>query len=313
MNDNFYPKNQIILTEKEKESFLKQLPSMVSIDPGIANAVQIVNNMPFFLTQSSCEGQKMNQPVGTHMPVPYLSIGVLYNAFDLLDELAEFLWVELRGKIHTLSIDAEVQAINKHLPTNTEVPNFQKYLSIYLKSRRGIPLLEEALKKFSKQEFPHFENQRFMENRLAERNDSMLMMTNRLMNDMPIYMNLSPSLSLQELVKNLKTNPSLSSVSLREVEENVMGNPGENYIVEFYVKNSEYNISDLFQLLCSFLTGGVIVNQSFQATSSGNYLKKVHLSLFDMDNAFLFASLTDHWANVGAWNRSPYWEVPLRK
>lgn len=313
MNDNFYPKNQIILTEKEKEDFLKQLPSMVSIDPGIAKAVQIVNDMPFFLTQSSCEGQKMNQPAGTHMPVPYLSIGVLYNAFGLLDELAEFLWSELRGKIHTLSLDAEVQAINKHLPTNTDVPNFQKYLSIYLKSRRGIPLLEEALTKFSKRDLPQFENKKFLENRLAERYDSMLAMTNRLMNTMPSYMNLSPSLSLQELVRNLKTNPSLSSVSLREVDENLIGNHGKNYIVVFYVKNSEYNISDLFQLLSSFLTGGVIVNQSFQATSSGSYLKKVHLSLFDMDNAFLFASLTDHWANVGAWSKSPYWEVAVRK
>jgi hypothetical protein len=35
MNDNYYPKDKIILTEKEKQQFLAKLPSIVPIDAGI--------------------------------------------------------------------------------------------------------------------------------------------------------------------------------------------------------------------------------------------------------------------------------------
>jgi len=306
MNDNYFPKDQIVLTDREKQNFLETLPSVVSIDKGIKKAVTIVNAMPMFLTQSSCEGQNINEPNSTHMPVPYLSIGVLYNQFSLLNDLADYLWTELKAKIHSISLDYEVQAMNQHSETKQVVPNFQCFLSIFMKSKRGIPLLERALENYASPSLSLYreENEKITLD-LANKYQQYTSLVGNIMKHSKLNTSLPPLALISKALISCKESGALSSVGVRKV---VDVNYGDPLVVEFYMKDSSYSATDLLDVLCSYFTGDLICNESYQKTTSGNYLKKVHLSLLNKEKIHLFASILEHWGKVGTWQASHYWE-----
>jgi hypothetical protein len=298
MNDNYFPKDQFVLTKKEKEDFLKKLPSMVTIDEKIKTSVEIVNKMPYFLTQSSCQGQSIGEEYSTHTPVPYITVGVLYNAFELLEELAQFLLEKLKKKIAVLDFSFEVQAINRDKVTAVDVPNFQKYMNVSLKSQRSIPLLEEALREFGERDFGVNTNiEEIKENQIRQS-----IQINYLFNDLsstvsyPTKREEVPA-KLKELKEELSICSSLKTVKVTNTPPQE-GFP-ESYILEFYVIDSQYDIDNLFHVLTSAFTGNIIASQSFQPTSSGTYLRKCHATLFSLAHADFFATLVREWAKKG--------------
>lgn len=293
MNDNYFPLRQIVLTEKEKVHFLeKELPSLVEIDPGVKEIVDCVNNLPLFLTQSSCEGQTDFTPLSSHLPVPYITIGVLYNEFPLLHKLADHLGETMNGKFKSISISSEVQAINK-AKSKLEVPNYQEYLTVYFKSKRHFSLFKEALSSFEACA-PKDKNVPALEEETEDYFNRLLLLLNQL--DRHESNKLK---GISNLVEELKYSPSLSHVSLRKQNEFLT--------VEFYVNDEAVNLRDLFRLLTSFFTGDVIANIHYQKTSSGKYLKKAVISLVNPEKSDVFEMITRHWIQVGEWSSSPYW------
>ncbi|PLS19341.1 hypothetical protein CVD28_02695 [Bacillus sp. M6-12] len=297
MNDNYFPKNQLILTENEKNEFLSKLPSMVKLDEKIEECVKIVNDMPYFLTQSSCQGQG-GEINSTHTPVPYLTIGVLYNAFELLDELAGFLLEKLKKKISTLNYSFEVQAINRHSATGVDVPNFQKYLTVSLKSHRSIEALEEALREFSQKELSINTNVQEIIDKQVQKAISNGYLFNDMMDEVRFPTpKKEASAIFADLKQTLSEIPALKTIKVQTIPAN-NGYP-ECYVLEFYVVDDQHNIDDFFHVLTSALTGGLIANELFQPTTSGKYLRMCQCCLFNVEKADFFATLVKKWAKEG--------------
>ncbi|MFF2532415.1 hypothetical protein ACFVS2_26235 [Brevibacillus sp. NPDC058079] len=302
INDNFYPKNSLVVTAHDKEVFLKTLPQKVKIDPGIQMVVDIVNGMRYFLTQSSCEGENEGNPFSKHMPVPYITIGVLYEAYHLLDELLSFIWSEMRKKTQTISFDYEVQAINRDKKTGTNVPRFHKFLTIFLKNKRGIADLENVLKRFSERQFFIPSDVSEVEAQVVSKCNHSLSVINRLIQSRIIPAT-TPEIRRKATMDLIKSSLSTcSAVSNVQVKEERHPMHPSHYSIQFSLHGSSHNIDDLFKLLCSMLTGGIIVSQSFVPTITDSYIRQCRLFLLDSSKAELTAAIIDDWVQSGSWD-----------
>jgi hypothetical protein len=301
MNDNFFPKNVIVVTQSDKEEFLQNLHKHATIDPGIESVVNLTNDMPYFLTQSSCEGKGSN-PYSKHLPTPYLSIGVLYEGYGLLDELFNSIFNEMKRKTLSISYDYEVQAVNQD-HTGFSVPRFHKFLTVFLKNKRGIVDFEELLKRFSEKKFTINTNESEIKDELIGKNLKLLNILNQLIQSKHIPMQttqVEQDIVINRLKELLSNCHATLNVKVAFENRNPMYPP--HYSVRFTLKGTDHNIDELYKILCSVLKGGIIASQHFIPTDAGFYLRDCIFTIFDSRNIELILAVVEDWVDKGTWN-----------
>jgi len=147
-NNNYFPNNGIVETYQSKLDALQKLRTEVKIDGGILDLVNGVNEIPLFLSSSSCEGQNGNSN-SSHWKYSYIGIGVLYNQIPIIEELASRLKLAFEDKV-VCKLKYEVTAAFDDTNSDEELYVFRTFLIVEIPNQSMLPEVKMFIHLFSK-------------------------------------------------------------------------------------------------------------------------------------------------------------------
>ncbi|QHW35559.1 hypothetical protein GZH47_32255 (plasmid) [Paenibacillus rhizovicinus] len=145
---NVFPNKGLFATYEDKLNNVREMGKSIPVEDGIMEIVEAINHLPFFLTESSCEGRRgrrTREHLEHPFEYPYVGIGVLYNQTSWLEEFAVTIIRSYRDRVHL-----SIQAGRKPNEINVEVKPYRLSIKLDIYDLDALPELVVTIQEFGK-------------------------------------------------------------------------------------------------------------------------------------------------------------------